>query len=158
MDFLDKNEWPLSAHSIAKICRVSRRTAERWLSGKSEPPYSAIRLIQLHQRERIMPDTWPSHFRFCNDGSLDVGHKIRLHDAMLEHHAWSVQCWYALVRLTKEITDRMDDIEKLLPSAQVIEIDNYRNRLKLLTSRPFSLGSGYEAPIDKNVIRFINYL
>lgn len=154
MDFLDPDEWPIGAYNISKLCEVDLRTAQRWLSGKSRPPASAIKLIRLTQQNRIMPADWPTNFRFCSDGSLDVGHKIRLTRWMLEHHAYSVHCWHQLLRNLKDVTQRMDELELLIPKAHVIELDQYRRRFATMKARPFALASGYEAPVDKNVIPF----
>lgn len=154
MDILDPNEWPIGARNISILCDVDLRTAQRWLAGDSRPPAAAIKLIQLTQQNRIMPADWPSHFRFCNDGSLDTGHKIRLTRWMLEHHSYSIHCWNNLVANLKAIEARMDELELLLPRANVIELDQYRRRFAVMKKRPFALASGYEAPVDKNVVPF----
>lgn len=154
MNLLDPDEWPLSTHTISTLCDVDIRTAQRWLSGETTPPAAATKLIRLTQRNRIMPDEWPSHFRFCSDGSLDVGHKIRLTRWMLEHHAYSLHCWHELVRSLNAVIARMDELERLIPRAHVVELDQYRRRFATIKARPFALASGYEAAADKNVIPF----
>lgn len=45
----------LEAATIAKVCRVSAQTAERWRLGDEPVPYSAFALLQLHSR-RELPD------------------------------------------------------------------------------------------------------
>lgn len=154
VELLDPDEWPIGAHSIATLCRVSVRTAQRWLSGDSEAPYTAKRLIQLTQRRRIMPESWPNHFRFCSDDSLDVGLKIRTNIWMLEHMLYSNYLWSEFIRATKDIEKRMDDLERKLTSADIVYLDNYRRVLRVARERQYLLASGYESPIDKNVIPF----
>lgn len=77
MDFFNPNHWPMGAENIAKLCNVSKRTAQRWLSGKTRPPPAALKLIQLHQANRIIPDSWPEHWYINHLGALDIGHHAR---------------------------------------------------------------------------------
>jgi|GEM_PF-6651182 len=93
MDIFDPDEWPLSAAKVAALCEVDLRTAQRWISGQHKAPAAAVKLIRLTQRNRIIPESWPSFFRITGAGTLDVGHRITLTHHMLEHHAYSIQCW-----------------------------------------------------------------
>lgn len=79
--------WPMGAENIARICNVSVRTAQRWLSGKTKPPASAVKLVELHQAQRIMPESWPRHWYINHIGALDIGHSHRAYQPHAIEHA-----------------------------------------------------------------------
>lgn len=140
--FLDPYEWPIGPARIAEICEVSTTTARRWLENDSAPG-AARKLIQLTQRQRIMPDSWPQHWRINGVGALDIGFtKIALTPAQLEWYFFSCDLWYQLLALLPEIEARITELEKRAPTATIIELDKYRARLRELRERPFLLHNG----------------
>jgi len=65
---LDSN-YVLTVEKIVDICRCSRRQAQRFIaSGKA--PYLAFRLLDLHLRGRILPDSW-NHCSINYRGKLE---------------------------------------------------------------------------------------
>jgi hypothetical protein len=139
--FLDPNEWPISASRIAEICEVSPNTARRWLENDSGPG-AARKLIQLTQRQRIMPDSWPQHWRINGAGALDVGFtKIALTPAQIEWYFFSCDLWHQLLALLPTIESRMDELEKRATTATIIELDKYRAQLRKFRERPFLLSN-----------------
>jgi len=143
MDILDPDEWPLSAAKIAKLCEVDVRTAQRWLSGEHQAPRAAIKLIHLTQRQRILPDTWPNHWRIT-DHAMDIGHpKIALSPAMINHYFYSIHMWRAMRDLLPEIEARIEYLHSRLPVAEVIDLAKYRDRLREFKERQFYELSNY---------------
>jgi hypothetical protein len=137
MELLDNNEWPIGAQNIANICGVTVRTAQRWISGQTRPPQSAITLIQLTQRQRIMPETWPNHWRIAAD-ALDIGHlHICLQAHMIEHYFYSVSMWSHFRSKLPAIDARIQYLQSKLPKADVTDLADYRAMIKEIQSREF---------------------
>src|SRR5690606_24849718 len=44
--------------TIMHVCAVSRATAKAYKSGQRKPSKQVVRLMQLHNAGRILPDTW----------------------------------------------------------------------------------------------------
>lgn len=142
MEFLDPFEYPIGASNLARLCNVNITTAQRWLSGKSRPPAATARFIQLTQRERIMPDSWPHNWKINRAGALDIGHaKIALTPTQLEWYFTSVQYWSELIRLLPAIEARIEELQRMHPGADIVDLSEYRTRLKELKARPFLLPS-----------------
>lgn len=139
--FLDPYEWPIGPTRIADICEVSPTTANRWLRN-NHAPGAARKLIQLTQRQRIMPDSWPQHWRINSVGALDIGFtKIALTPAQIEWYFHSCDLWHQLIRIIPEIEARLDELEKRATTATIIELDKYRAQLRKFRERPFLLSN-----------------
>lgn len=139
MEFLNVSDIELSAEQIAKLCDVSTRTARRWLARHTRAPKAAIKLIDLHQRGRVMPAKWPHGWQFTGHGYLDIGHSKALAWQQIDWYFYSVSCWYSLLELLPRIEARLDSLSKTATPAQVIDLNKYRAELQALKSRPFSL-------------------
>lgn len=50
--------YGLQAETIAQVCAVSLTTARAYKAGKRKPSKQVVRLIQLHNARRILPDQW----------------------------------------------------------------------------------------------------
>lgn len=130
---------PMGPHRIAELCKVSERTARRWLSGKTKAPATARKLVELHLRGRIMPEKWPHHWHFNSSNFLDTGHKQALKWQQIDWYLYSCQCWYQLLNLLPQIEARIDELCKTASKADVIDLKKYREELDALKKRPFSL-------------------
>lgn len=139
MEFLDPTAPQLSANQIAALCGVCNRTARRWLAGHTKAPKAARELCRLHQHGRIMPAKWPHGWHFNAAGFLDIGHSKALAWQQVDWYFYSVHCWYSLLELLPRIEARLDELIKRGPSAQVLDLQKYRDQLRELKSRPFSL-------------------
>ncbi len=126
---------------IASICGVSTRTAQRWIAGHTTPKEGQIELLILHFRGRIMPKNWPHHWKFHQDiGTLDIGtHAPGMAWQHLDWYSYSLQCWHTALELIKQINLRLDEIERTATSAQIIELSQYRARLRELANHEFHL-------------------
>lgn len=133
----------LSPKQISTLCGVTTRTARRWLSGKTNPPAAAKRLIQATERRRMMPESWPSAYQFQDNGHLDTGHTTALGWQQIDWYTYSVHCWYQLLELLPEIEARLDALLKVAPLADVIDLERYRAQLIALKERPFVLPANF---------------
>lgn len=130
----------LSNDKIAKICGVSVRTAQRWRSGRTMIPSAAQDLLILHVRQRIMPRKWPEHWHFNHLGDLDIGtHAPGLAWQHIDWYSFSLQLWHNTLRMIPAINQRLDEIARTATTAQIIELDKYRARLKELAEHEFRL-------------------
>lgn len=136
MDFLD---YPMTPENIAKLCGVSTRTARRWISGQSKPPKSARELLVLHQNGRIMPPKWPHGWKFNDAGYFDVGHSKALAWQQVDWYFYSAQCWHQLLDMIPRIEARIDYLMRSAPQAVVIDLQRYKDELKRLKERQFTL-------------------
>jgi hypothetical protein len=126
--------------TIAKICGVTVRTAQRWRSGKTKIPAAAQKLITLHIRRRVMPNKWPEHWHFNDKGLLDIGtHAEALAWQQIDWYEYSLKCWSLSLRMITAINTRLDEMQRTATKAQVIELDKYRARLRELTAHEFRL-------------------
>lgn len=139
MEFFDDYESPMTPQAVAALCGVCERTARRWIAGHTKPPKAARELIRLHQRGRVMPTKWPYGWRFNERGFLDIGHSQALAWQQVDWYFFSITCWYSLLELLPRIEARIDELMKTANSAQVIDLQKYREELAALKSRPFSL-------------------
>lgn len=143
MELLDEYEWPMGAEKIAKICGVTIRTAQRWLSGETKPPQAAITLIHLTQRQRIIPESWPNHWRIASD-ALYIGHlHIALHPMMIEHYFYSINMWNSFKSKLPAIDERIQYLQTKLPNADVTDLAEYRAMIMEIQNRDFYMLSRY---------------
>lgn len=130
----------ITPEKVAKICGVSVRTARRWIAGDTQPKEGQIELLVLHFRGRIMPKKWPEHWKFDPIGTLDIGtHAPGLAWQHIDWYSFSLQCWHNSLELITQINLRLDEIEKTATSAQIIELAQYRERLRELAAHKFHL-------------------
>lgn len=143
MDFFKSSyveDAALSNEAIAKICRVSVRTVQRWRSGKTKMCAAAQDLLILHIRKRVMPRKWPEHWHFNNHDLLDIGnHANGLAWQHIDWYSYSLTCWHNVLQMIPAINKRLDEIQRTATSAQIIELDKYRARLRELTEHEFTL-------------------
>lgn len=143
MDFFKSSyieDAVLSNKKIAAICGVSVRTAQRWRSGRTKIPNAAQDLLILHVRRRIMPKKWPEHWHFNHLGLLDIGSSSEaLAWQQIDWYEYSLKCWSLSLRMIKAINDRLDEIQRTATTAQIIELDKYRARLRELSEHEFRL-------------------
>lgn len=129
----------ITPEKVAAITGVSKRTAQRWIAGHTKPRKAEAELLMLHFRGRIMPAKWPSHWRF-DHGDLDIGtHAPNLAWQHIDWYSYSFYCWHRALELIAQINTRLDEIEKTATSAQIIELDRYRQSLKKLSEHQFQL-------------------
>lgn len=140
MTLFDPDEYPMHKSRVAALCGVCERTAERWIKGTTKAPTAARKLVQLVQRERIMPDSWPHSWRINSAGALDIGHpKIALTSKQI---AW----YFDSIAYNRALLDTVRDIERrlaALPRAVVIDFAEQVEKMRKLSERPFAL-SPYE--------------
>lgn len=143
MDFFKSSyieDSAISNTKIAHICGVTVRTAQRWRSGKTKTPKAARELITAHVRRRIMPDKWPEHWLFNHHGLLDIGtHAPALAWQHIDWYSYSLTCWHSVLQMIPAINKRLDEIQRTATTAQIIELDKYRARLKELADHEFRL-------------------
>lgn len=140
---MERLQTELPAHQIAAVCGVSERTARRWLSGATSCPTAARRLVWLHEHGRIFPDAWPSGWRAQSNGTLDIGHAAALSWQQIDWYFYSVQCWYKLLELIPRIEARLDALARVAPTADVIDLERYRQELRELKARQFVLPADF---------------
>ena len=143
MDFFKSSyieQAVLNNQTIAQVCGVSVRTAQRWRSGRTRIPAAAQELLMLHLRHRVMPNKWPEHWHFNAIGMLDIGsHAPALAWQHIDWHNFSLQLWHNTLQLIPAINQRLDEIARTATSAQIIELDKYRARLRELAAHEFRL-------------------
>lgn len=138
MDFLANFYQLHSRRQIAKIAKVSERTAQRWLSGKSKPSKATLKLLMLHDHGRIMPDNWAKNFRF-NGNFLDIGHNKNLAAEQVGWYFYSIKLWYLMLDRLPQIEARLDAMMKVCPPAEVINLQAYKDEITRIKNRPFAL-------------------
>lgn len=130
----------ITPEKVAEICGVSKRTAQRWIAGHTQPKAGQIELLVLHYRGRIMPSKWPHNWRFDTLGTLDIGtHAPGLAWQHIDWYSFSLQCWHNSLELIRQVNLRLDEIERTATSAQIIELAQYRERLRELAEHQFQL-------------------
>lgn len=143
MDFFKSSyieQAVLSNQSIANICGVSLRTAQRWRSGHTKIPIAAQELLIMHVRQRVMPNKWPEHWHFNSHNLLDIGtHAPALAWQHIDWYQYSLTCWHSVLTMIPAINKRLDEIERTATTAQIIELDKYRSRLREFTEHEFRL-------------------
>jgi hypothetical protein len=143
MDFFKSSyieQAVLSNQTIAKICGVTVRTAQRWRSGRTKTPKAAQELLTLYVRQRVMPNKWPEHWHFNSNGVLDIGtHAPALAWQHIDWYSYSLACWHSVLAMIPAINKRLDEIQRTATTAQIIELDKYRARLRELSEHEFTL-------------------
>ncbi|HCS65460.1 MAG TPA: hypothetical protein DIW64_16120 [Cellvibrio sp.] len=143
MDFFKSSyieDSGISNAKIAQICGVTIRTAQRWRSGRTRIPSAAQELIILHVRQRVMPNKWPEHWIFNHLGLLDIGsHAPALAWQHIDWYQYSLTCWHSVLAMIPAINKRLDEIARTATTAQIIELDKYRARLRELAEHEFRL-------------------
>lgn len=126
---------PFGPEDIADICGVDLRTAQRWWSRESCPPRSAVRLVQLTLRGRIMPDSWPGCWRFSGGVlcSADGTKLVSWQD--VESYQWVSQSWYEAMRLIVATERRIEALLAHLPDEACAKLEQHRERLTELRTR-----------------------
>ncbi|WP_027331090.1 hypothetical protein [Marinimicrobium agarilyticum] len=129
MKFDESN--PPSWRQIVDSIGVSERTARRWL--KDGAPAHVVRLIDLEQRGRIIPESWPEFYRFNHRGYFETGSH---HSAVTwQELTWLEYCvglWHQSLEAIKEAQASIDYLSDKLPRADVIELEAHRERLRAL--------------------------
>lgn len=138
MDFLANFSNIASAHQIATICRVSRRTAERWIYGEKKPKRVYMDLLLLHDRGRVMPQNWNTYAQFTGN-RLDFGLGRAITHQELSHYIWSLHLWHHTLDLLPHIEARLDALMKVCPPAEVISLQAYKDEIARIKNRPFHL-------------------
>ncbi len=129
----DENFRP-SWRQIVKVCGVSERTARRWLK-YGAPPY-AVRLLELEERGRIMPESWPEYFRFNHRDFFESGsHQPAFTWQQLTWLQYIVSCWYDALEAIRLAQASIDYLSDKLPRAEVIELEAHRDRLREIERR-----------------------
>lgn len=131
----DTNLSP-TVREIMRITGVSERTARRW-QREGGPAY-AVRLIHLTLRGRIMPESWPQHWRFSETDHIETD---SCHPALKwQHLTWYqyiVSGWHEALATIPRIEDAIRYLTDKLPKAEVIELEAYRAQMEALrNSRP----------------------
>ena len=132
MEYL-KRDYRLNKQHIMDICDVTERTARRWMSGETQIPKPMKRLLELELSGRIMPKSWPAHWRFNHKDMLEAE---TCHPAL----AWQQITWYSYtikgwIQSLKDVPEIEASIEYLmdkLPKADVIKLHEYRERIREL--------------------------
>lgn len=117
MDFWSNFQTLTGINQVSRICRVSKRTVERWIYGTAKPKWAYMQLLYLHDSGRVMPDKWVGRCR-----------------------------WYQMLERLPLIEARIDAILRVTPSAEVIDLQKYKDELAAAKNRPFLLQPGYEEP------------
>lgn len=101
----------LSHQNIVDVCRVSKSTARRYLKTGSAP-YAIYKLLDLHVRGKILPDSWSYTYISLTGrlvvngmGELTENQIVNLHNQK-EQHYWQV------AGLKKETRRVKSDLEK----------------------------------------------
>lgn len=135
----DLQDYGFTAQTIASICQVSTRTAQRWLANHTRAPQTALKLIRLHATGRVMPPKWPHSWKFDSNGHLDMGYKKVIAWQQVDWYFYSIKCWFQLLELIPRLEARIDALMKVSPSATVIDLQKYKDELKALKNRQFVL-------------------
>lgn len=129
MEYL-KRDYLLRPQHIVTICHVSERTARRWITGETTIPAPMKRLLELELGGRIMPRTWPSHWRFNHIDALETE---TCHPAVawqeLTWYSYAIQGWATALRTVPEIQRSIEHLMNKLPSADVVRLEEYRQQL-----------------------------
>lgn len=141
MEFLDNFNNITGPHQISRICKVSKRTAQRWINGESKPKKIYIELLHLHDSGRIMPAKWNTYCQFTGD-YLDFGHKRAISHQELDWYLYSIKFWHQTLDLLPAIESRLDALMKVCPPADVIDLQTYRDEIQRLKNRPFYMPQG----------------
>lgn len=147
MDFLANFQNIAGAHQIARICKVSVRTAQRWIYGETKPKKAYMDLLLLHDRGRVMPQKWNVYCQFMGE-RLDFGQGLAITHQQLSHYTWSLQMWYHLLDRLPQIEARLDALMKVCPPAEVISLQAYKDEITRLKNRPFLLAESEKQTYD----------
>lgn len=132
MDYL-KQEYGVTVQQIMAVCEVSERTARRWLSGETKTPAPMARLLWLELSGKIMPTSWPHHWRFNQLGCLEgETHAPALAWQQLTWYGYAIQGWHDALRLLPEIQAFIDQVRDKLPVAEVVQLEAYQQRINEL--------------------------
>lgn len=130
MEYL-KRDYLLRPHHIVKICKVSERTARRWFTGETKIPIAMKRLLELEMSGRIMPKSWPQHWRFNH---LDLIETETCHPALawqqITWYSYAIQGWAESLRVIPEIQGAIEYLMNKLPKADVVRLGEYRQQLQ----------------------------
>lgn len=126
---------PFTVEDIAEICEVDIRTAMRWWNRESRPPRSAIKLVQITLRGRVMPDSWPHCWRFSSGvlRSLEGNKLASWQD--VETYQWVSQSWYQAMELIIATEARISALIEKLPEESRAELKRHQVRLTELRTR-----------------------
>ena len=147
MDFLSNFYNISGANQIAKVCKVSHRTAQRWIAGKSKPSKANMDLLNLYDRGRVMPQSWNVYCQFLGE-RLDFGQSRAITHQELSHYMWSLHLWHHTLDLLPQIEARLDALMKVCPPAEVISLQAYKDEIQRLKNRPFLLAPDQKETYD----------
>lgn len=109
-------EHGFSPHNITKVCRVSERTAQRYLKAQ-KAPYAVCRLLELESRGRILPDSW--QYCFVNaKGNLEINQVGEVSENEIVNIRWLNGRISGLSRELCASQARVTELERLLALEQ----------------------------------------
>lgn len=119
-----------SVRQLMDWCGISRRTAQRWLSGKSTPTKGEYEYVMLVLNGRVMPDAWPNHWKFNHKNLLEFESCFpAISYQQLTWYGYIIQSWYESMRSIPGIMTDIEYLMKRLPKADVIQLSEYREKL-----------------------------
>ncbi|HTF95260.1 MAG TPA: MerR family transcriptional regulator [Cellvibrio sp.] len=105
-------EHAFSPQNIAKVCRVSNRTAQRYLAA-GKAPYAVCRLLELEARGRVLPDNW--RYCFVNArGNLEINQVGEVSENEITSIHWLNSRIGGLNRELKDSQARVKELDSLL--------------------------------------------
>ncbi len=135
MEYL-KRDYLLNKHHIMDICDVTERTARRWISGETQIPKPMKRLLELELSGKIIPESWPKHWRFNH---LNLMETETCHPALswqqITWYSYAIQGWQQALNKVPEIEDAIKYLMDKLPTAEVIQLEQYRAEMKEMRRR-----------------------
>lgn len=122
-------DFGFSLQNITKICRVSEKTAGRYLKAQ-KAPYAVCRLLELESRGRILPDKW-THCFINKRGNLEIYQVGEVSEDDIVSIQWTNQLFNGRINtLTRDLSAseaRVKELEALLAQEQakhIVKADN----------------------------------
>ena len=104
-----------------KLTGASLRTWQRWQSGTTKPPHSALELLRVHTEGKLLPDSWKG-FKFDDTGRLYTPYAQSFTGDDIQKMFWFMQ---ELQRLRAEVRRITRDFD-LVPKPDTAAIQNDR--------------------------------
>jgi hypothetical protein len=108
----------------------------RYQRGEASPPPAALKLLRLLHQGRVMPDSWPAHFRFERDRLFTRSTDEPLTPAQLEQINWILGEWNYTVSMICKMERQLAALLELLPAQQLEGVSALREALYARESPP----------------------
>lgn len=82
----------LTPELLAELCKVSERTARRYIKA-GEAPYPVYKLLDLYSRSRVLPDSW-KHLFVNGRGNLEIYKSGEVRECDILNIEWQRKLMY----------------------------------------------------------------